>query len=218
VIHLYVEGGGSTEAVKIRCRDAFRVFLEKLQVPDRSFRVIPCGSGGDAYVRFTIALSQPGDAFPMLLVDSEEPVQPGTTPWQHLAQRQEEPLARPPQATDDHAHLMVQCMEAWFLAQPNVLAEYYRPGFRPSLLPARQDIEAVPKERVLAALQEATRHCPGKDPYHKTKHGFELIARLHPTQVGNRSPHARRLFDVFLREINQQQRHHGRRTPRRGRR
>ena len=38
---------------------------------------------------------------------------------------------------------MVQAMEAWFVADPTGISEYYGQGFRKDALSSEQDLEAV---------------------------------------------------------------------------
>ncbi len=91
---------------------------------------------------------------------------------------------------------MVQCMEAWFLADKAVLAEYYGNGFRQSALPQNPRIEEVSKRDVLHGLERATVET-SKQAYHKTRHGFDILERLSPEAVRNGSPFAAALFEVL---------------------
>jgi hypothetical protein len=195
-ISIYVEGGdqGSTKAA---CRLAFRSFFAKV-VPSTSFKVVASGDRGKAFKDFRLALTQHPDDYVMLLVDSEGPVV--TDPWQHLAARQGDRWSRPQGATDDQAHLMVQMMESWFLADRQVLISYYGQGFLANSLPGQADVEQIPKIEVLRALKHATRHTARKGEYHKTRHGFELLERIDPERVRMASHHAGRLFAVLTRE------------------
>ncbi|GAB4285502.1 MAG: hypothetical protein Fur0025_17180 [Oscillatoriaceae cyanobacterium] len=63
-------------------RQGFRTFLNSLYELGNSkgidIRLIVCGSRDDAYEDFKLALESHPDAFNILLVDSEEPVAPGT--------------------------------------------------------------------------------------------------------------------------------------------
>ena len=134
----------------------------------------------------------------ILLVDSEEAV--ATDPWQHLAARQGDEWHRPTGASDDSAHLMVQVMEAWFLADRQVLADYYGQGFIAGSLPGQQNIELISKPDVFKALQHASKNTKTKGEYHKTRHGFDLLERIDPNLVRAASVHAERLFTVLQRE------------------
>jgi hypothetical protein len=194
-VRIYVEGGfqGSTKSA---CRQAFRSFFGKL-IPVRSFSVIASGDRGSAFKNFCLALKQNRDDYIVLLVDSEEAVTTG--PWQHLGSREGDKWHRPPAAHDDQAQLMVQAMESWFLADRQVLADYYGQGFLAASLPGQPDIELVPKQDVFAALQHASKKTQKKE-YHKTRHGFDLLERIDPNLVRAASPHANRLLVVLERE------------------
>jgi len=194
-VRIYVEGGfqGST---KSDCRSAFRSFLGKA-IPPRSFSVIASGSRNDAFEDFREALKRhPGD-YIILLVDSEQPVTTG--PWQHLKDRTGDNWLRPTKASEDQAHLMVQVMESWFLADKQVLTEYYGQGFLAGSLPGQPNIELVAKQDVFNALQHASRKTQ-KGEYHKTRHGFDLLELINPKRVRTASPHAERFLAVLERE------------------
>ena len=92
---------------------------------------------------------------------------------------------------------MVQCMEAWFLADREVVADYYGEGFNRNALPGQQDIEQIAKADVARALENATRNTRTKGQYHKTRHGFELLARIDPAKVRRASKHADRLCETL---------------------
>ena len=150
-----------------------------------------------AYRDFCSAVRQHPNDFVILLVDSEEEVH--LDAWHHLRTRQGDGWIRPDGATDDQAHLMVQVMESWFLADRSTLANYYGQGFLQNSLPGQANIEAIPKARVYAALEHATRPTQKRD-YHKTKHGFELLELIDPVLVRAASRHADRLFLTLERE------------------
>src|SRR5271166_6121697 len=117
-VRIFVEGG-SQGSIKAGCRQAFRTFFEKV-IPGHSFAVTASGSRSEAFKDFCLALKQNSRDYNLLLVDSEEAV--ATDPWAHLAARKGDEWKRPEGATDDQAQLMVQVMEAWFLADREVLA------------------------------------------------------------------------------------------------
>ncbi len=194
-VRIYVEGGFQGGTINA-CRQAFSAFFGKL-VPNKFFRVIPSGDRASAFHNFRLALHDHPDDYIILLVDSEEPVKLGT--WQHLATRQDDKWIRPPAASDDQAHLMVQVMESWFLANKQVLTDYYGQRFLAGSLPRQPKIELVAKQDVLNALQHASRKTQ-KGEYHKTRHGFDLLALIDPKRVRAASHHAERLLAVLERE------------------
>jgi hypothetical protein len=96
------------------------------------------------------------------MVDAEGPVQ--SSPWAHLQAR--DGWTAPSGAGDEHCHLMVQTMEAWFIADPESLAKYYGQGFRRNSLPATSNVESIPKNTLEPALIHATKETR-KGRYHK---------------------------------------------------
>jgi hypothetical protein len=193
---IFVEGGhqGST---KSGCRQAFRTFFEKV-IPRGSFRVIASGSRRNAFEDFCLALKQNVNDYNILLVDSEEAVV--GAPWEHLAGRQGDEWQPPVRATDEQAHLMVQVMESWFLADRQALASYYGQGFTAGSLPGQPNIELISKQDVFNALKRASKNTKTKGEYHKTKHGFDLLELVDPVLVRAASAHADRLLTVLQRE------------------
>jgi Domain of unknown function (DUF4276) len=195
-VRIYVEGGfqGSTKST---CRQAFRAFFGKT-VPRGTFTVIASGSRSNAFEDFGSSLKQNRGDYNILLVDSEEAVAGG--PWQHLASRQGDGWQPPVGATPDQAHLMVQVMEAWFLADRKALADYYGQGFTAGSLPDQRNVELISKRDVLSALKQASKNTKTKGEYHKTKHGFDLLELIDPVLVRAASVHADRLFVVLQRQ------------------
>jgi len=195
---LYVEGGGDSNALRTRCREGFTAFLEKAGLEGRMPRIVACGTRGKAYDHFCTALRQRGSGeFVVLLVDSEEPVPPDTGPWKFLSARTGDKWDKPADAADDDVHLMVQCMEAWFLADKDALARYYGQGFAATALPGNPGVEQIPKDDVLQGLRNATRHTQ-KGDYDKGEPSFQILAVIDPSKVKNASPHASRFLDHLL--------------------
>ena len=197
-VKIYVEGGGDRREPKARCREGFKAFFQETDLAGQMPEVIPCGGRTIAFDRFRSAFANAADNdFIVLLVDSEAPVASTTGPWLHLKNRVGDEWEKPTGATDDNAHLMVQCMEAWFLADKEALAGYFGNGFKMNSLPSRLEIEAIPKSDIEKGLKMATRQCT-KGRYDKGSHSFGILAELNPGKVTQASPHARRLIDTLL--------------------
>jgi len=192
-VHVFVEGGGDQNRTKTACRKAFHVFFDKLLSDRPKPRIIASGSRDEAYRDFCRCLTEDGDTFAVLLVDSEDPVAAGKSAGAHLRDRDRwaEPLP------DGQVHLMVQCMEAWFLADKEMLARYYGNGFNTSALSPNPSIEEIPKTDVFRGLERAAA-ATSKGTYHKTQHGFDILARLEPDLVRQRSRFAADLFAILL--------------------
>lgn len=219
-VKIYIEGGGDREDLKTEARKAFKEFFERPfflpgkngQLHDKTFKTrlptcIPCGSRSSAFNDFKTALSmaKPGE-FVMLLVDSEAPVAVDTKtdepvgPWKHLETRVGDAWAKPASATDDHAHLMVQCMETWFLADKDTLKHYFDPGFKAEMLIVHPKLEVVGKSTVFKELTNATASTKTKGKYDdstKGTHSFKILAKLDPEKVRKACPHAERLLKTL---------------------
>ena len=192
-LYLYVEGGGDSKLLHSECRRGFREFLLKVGLNGRLPRIVACGGRQRAYDAFCTALRQAThDA--MLLVDSEEPVT-SQSPWTHLSQRHADQWPMPSGAGDDDCHLMVQCMETWFLADRWTIIAFFGAGFDAGQLPAEENpLEAVAKADVYSALQRATRRCKTKAGYRKGEHSFQLLARIDAQKVVTASGWAQRFI------------------------
>ena len=194
-VKVYVEGGGDSRDLRTRCRRGFSFFFEKATLAGRMPQIIACGDRRSAFDRFRRAFeSRKGDEFIVLLVDSEDPVAQGAEPWEHLTRR--DGWQRPQGATDEHVHLMVHCMESWFLADKDVLAAYFGDGFNLNALPGRGEIEEVRKNDVFTALKNATRQSR-KGEYGKGQHSFAVLERIDPAKVLAASPSATCLLETL---------------------
>lgn len=202
---LYVEGGGDSNALRTACREGFTTFITKAGIKKRP-RVVACGSRAEAFDSFCTAVASGDEA--LLLVDSEAALagvcqQPAEVsaewkPWLHLKQRSGDGWDKPAAAADSDCHLMVECMESWFLADHTALASFFGQGFRANDLPAAaKPIESVPKADVYRALERATRDCKKKSSYGKGEHSFKLLAVIDPARVTAASPWARRFVEAL---------------------
>ena len=194
-VEIYVEGGADSSSLDRRCREGFSRFFKKAGFAGRMPGVRPCGSRRVAYDDFREALRESSsDEFVILLVDSEDPVPHGMLPWEFLRGRRDDGWERPAGASDESAHLMVQCMEAWFLADKDALSGYFGQGFRQNAFPERTDIEAIPKPDLMEQLKQATRGTETKGEYRKGEHSFQILGMISPELVRGASPHADRLL------------------------
>lgn len=193
-VRLYIEGGGDSKSQHINCREGFRKLLERAGFLGRMPATKACGSRNAAYDDFQTALSTAApDEYPVLLVDSEAPVNQAA--WQHLLSR--DGWQRPARAEDDQAQLMVQCMESWCVADRDALHEFFGASLREGALPALDNLEIQAKESVQDALIDATRDCGRDRGYKKGKRSFELLAHLDPIQLKRHLPHFARLCEML---------------------
>lgn len=202
-VFVYAEGGGSgadSAALQAEFRQAFADFFSKTVLgKTRRPRVVSCGGREQAFDAFKTARAQGKNA--LLLVDSEDPVSaahqpppPGNwQPWAHL--KQQANWNQTPGSSDDDCHMMVQCMESWFLADAAALSEFFGNGFNNAVLPANQNIEQLLKPDVYQALEQATKSCKTKVGYSKGAHSFKLLSKIDPEKVMAASPWAKRFID-----------------------
>jgi len=195
-VRVYVEGGGDARSTKDACREAFRSLFTKIVPPESALKVIASGGRQKAYQNFCDALRDHPDQTVMLLVDSEGPVHTGV--WEHLRDRSGDGWKKPTGANKNQAHLMVQCMEAWFLADKDLLREHYGQHFGASALRRQPNVELIRKSDVEASLKQATRRTT-KGPYQKSSHAFALLALIDPAKVRAASAHAALFFDTLAR-------------------
>ena len=191
-IRIYVEGGGDQKNLKSECRAGFKLFFKKI-LPDKMPRIIACGSRKNAYDRFCTAILNK-DTFCILLVDSEGPVANKISRWDHLKER--DSWIKPGNTDDKNVHFMVECMENWFMADKQCLAEFYGQGFILNALPKNPVIEKIPKSDILNGLKRATRNTKSKGKYGKGKHSFDILSKIDPVKVC-KAKHAKILIDTI---------------------
>ena len=144
-VEIYVEGGGQGKSLKSRCRNGFSEFFRKAGLEGHMPKIRACGSRNDTLDDFRGAMRQAGpNEIPLLLVDSEDRIEQNKTPWQHLRSRDK--WDRPNNAQENQAHLMVQCMESWFLADVSALETFFGAGFKSAAIAKRNDIENISKK------------------------------------------------------------------------
>jgi|WetSurSiteA1Bulk_404760.scaffolds.fasta_scaffold00006_2 hypothetical protein len=189
-ITIYVEGGGNdNQRLAKECRRGFSEFFKKLGIRTK---IVACGGRDNAHHRFCVGLKRNEDCF--LLVDSEQPVKNNIDVWQYVKLRDN--WEKPNKATDEHLHFMVECMEAWFMADKDTLARYYGKNFNQNALPKRADIENIFKSELEATLEKATRYTT-KGEYDKGKHSFDILSKIDATKVIDNSFYAQRLRDTL---------------------
>jgi hypothetical protein len=156
-------------------------------------RIVACGGRRSAFDDYCTALRNGERA--MLLVDSECAVTVAS-PWRHLSERPGDAWPRPEGAQEHDCHLMVQCMESWFLADRTVLAKFFGQGFNENALPSPdRPIEQVEKNELLDSLARATKTCKTKSSYGKGEHSFQILALIDPARVSGASFWAKRFLE-----------------------
>lgn len=197
-IAIYIEGGGDgagSAQQKAELRNGMDALLgpEKQAARNKKlgWELIPCGGRDQAFDAFSHALQQADDeTLVVLLVDSEDAIASETrnadadakARIHHLTQRDHWDLSG---ADPKKVHLMVHCMEAWIVSDPEALSAYYGKGFHSKSLPNRQNLEEEPKPDLFDKLKKATRNTQ-KGEYAKIKHASKLLDRIDRVKVALR--------------------------------
>jgi hypothetical protein len=189
-IKIYIEGGGQTKNLKTPLRIGFQKFLKDLRFSAKEkgldFEVVMSGGRSDAYDKFKIAMKVNTDTYNYLLVDSESDVLETKSTWQYLKDRTEDKYEKV--GEDDQCHLMVQCMETWFVADAIALKKVFKGDLDESKLPKNTNLETAEKDDVQKKLEDATN---GK--YHKRNKAKEILEVLDPTVI-RKLKYCERLF------------------------
>lgn len=198
-VTIFVEGGGDSKEQIVRCREGFRKLIEKAGFTrPKSPSITACGGRGRAYDKFKTFAAISESGHPILLVDSEDPVnnveeQPDSdAAWKHLKVR--DAWERPAGVGNDQAQLMVTCMETWLMADQKALKDFFGQHLHTNALLPLHNLEARARREVQEALQHATRDC-GKDrTYTKGEKSFKVLAELDPARLKKHLLHFRRFI------------------------
>jgi hypothetical protein len=195
-VRIYFEGDP-------KLKRGFTAVLAKLRAKAAAARLgwelVAGRSREQTFKRFRMALDTHRGDILALLVDADGAVN-SDSPREHLTKHQTGLSRKPKGAKDDHAHLMVQVMESWFLADAAALEAYYGQGFRANCLPKTSSLEDVPKDTVLECLSQAVAGTRKRE-YHKTRHAPDLLERMDPARVRDGSKWCDRLFATVEKAI-----------------
>jgi hypothetical protein len=191
---IYLEGGGDSGQLRIRCREGFRKLLGKCGFTGRMPRLVACGGRGAAFDRFKTAHeTAAAGEYMALLIDSEDPVADNDEPWTHLKARDD--WDRPHNAENEQALLMATCMESWIVVDRAALARHYGQQLQTSALPAPSGIESRDRHDVQTGLVNATKKCA--NAYAKGKRSFEVLGELDPEVLKPHLPNFVRVLRIL---------------------
>lgn len=186
---VYFEGDSS---LKEGFRTFFNVLHDAAKHRGCRIRLIDCGPTAAAIQDFKDALRKPGNAWMVLLIDSDAPDDG------KLFARRCEGLEKP---LEDSVFWMVQMMESWFLADPEALKRFYGQGFQESALRGDPQVEQIPKADIYSRLERATKET-AKGKYHKTRHAPQLLRFIDSQRVRQSAPNCERMFKTVLTRLS----------------
>ncbi|MFZ5819293.1 MAG: DUF4276 family protein [Chloroflexota bacterium] len=199
-VKIYVEGGGDDKELLVRCQIGFRKLIEKSGFKGRMPRIVSCGGRGAAFDDFKNAIeSMDTSYYPILLVDSEDPISSNTTKWDHLRGRDKWDV--PKTVSEDQAQLMVTCMETWLMADRAALRSAFGAELQENALLPEINLEQYDRHRVQGALEHATRNC-GNRAYKKGKRSFQVLEAANPNTLKERLPYFRRFIETLERLLH----------------
>jgi len=191
---IYLEGGGESKELQIRCREGFRKLLENCAFVRRMPRLTACGSRTATFADFKTELAAKSKfTYLAMLIDSEEPLENLDETWRHL--RCHDNWERPAGVSDDQVLFMTTCMETWIVADRSALADHFKNSLQHSALPALNELENRPRQEIQQKLIHATRNCP--NAYAKGKRSFEVLSKLSPQELEKHLPSFRRAMQIL---------------------
>jgi hypothetical protein len=191
---VYLEGGGDSKELHIRCREGFRKLLENCGWQGRLPRFYACGGRTATFGDFQTAHATRSDsAYVAMLIDSEEPLENLEATWPHL--KRHDGWDAPVGASNEQVLFMTTCMETWIVADRKTLAEHYGSKLQKSALPALYAPESRSRQEVQQGLAHATRKCV--NAYAKGKRSFELLGKLSPVELEKHLPSFRRVVRIL---------------------
>ena len=195
---IYIEGGGDSKELHIRCREGFRRLIEKCGHEKQMPKLIACGSRVAAFDDFKTAhKNKSGNKYVAILIDSEDPVTDIEKPWKHLNTR--DGWTKPSEADDEQVLLMTTCMETWIASDRTALKKHYGAKLTENTLPPLVNMEARQRLDIQNALVKATSSC--KNAYEKGKRSFEILSELSPTELRQHLPSFKRFERVLKHKL-----------------
>jgi len=190
---IYLEGGGDSRELHIRCREGFRKLLENCGFTGRLPRLAACGGRNAVFDDFQTGHAKGDSDYVGMLIDSEEPLADLEAAWQHL--KRHDGWNKPDGASDEQVLFMTTCMETWIVTDRATLADHYGSNLQESALPPLNDLERRSRQNVQQGLAHATRRCA--NAYAKGKRSFVVLGKLSRSALEKHLPSFRRVVRIL---------------------
>ena len=201
---IYLEGGGDSKELHIRCREGFRKLFENCGFRGRMPRLYACGGRNSTYGDFRLGHCEKNNAdYVAMLIDSEDQLDNLEAVWTHLEKR--DGWDRPEGAEESQVLLMTTCMETWIIADRKALSANYGGKLQNSALSPPDNLEQRSRYEIQESLFHATRNCPNS--YEKGKRSFEILAKLSPDELEKHLPSFARTRRILNERLKNDHRH-----------
>lgn len=189
---IYIEGGGNSRELHIRCRSGFIRLLESSGFKGKMPKVVSCGSRNSTFDDFTTAHKANTGGYVAMLIDSEDPVDNPEKTWDHLRNR--EGWVKPDRSDDNQVLFMTTCMETWIICDHDAIKQYYGSKIQESALLPLHDLERRNRHEIQDNLKHVTRNCA--NPYRKNN-AYDVLGILNPTILDRNLSAFRRMKQIF---------------------
>ena len=173
--------------------------IERARQKRIHFDMIAGGSNAETVKDFLRSCRRNPSDLNVLLIDSEGSAPSAAEAIRALRSRSYWDANAAPD--DGQLNFMVQAMEAWFIADPQAMARYFRNGFAVGRLPHPQNAESASPNELTDSINQALRAIGGRrrQKYDKVRDGAQLLARVNEATVRRNCPSFRRLTDFLSR-------------------
>jgi hypothetical protein len=194
---IYLEGGGDSKELHVRCREGFRKLLESCGFQGRMPRLVACGNRNSAFGDFAVAHNGRAADFIAMLIDSEHLVSDVEETWRHLQLHDQ--WMHLTGADNEQVLFMTTCMETWLISDRTALRDYFGGRLQDSALPPLEGLETRDRHDVQGKLVHATRDC--LNAYVKGKRSFELLGKLAPDTLRLYLPSFFRIYRILNKRL-----------------
>ena len=196
---IFLEGGGDSKELRVRCREGFRKLLERCDYAGKMPRLVSSGGRTTVFDDFEKAHGENSSTpeYIAVLLDSEDPVDDIEKTWEHLRKRDN--LRKPQNSNDEQVLFMTTCMETWIVCDRGSLQQHYGSQLQVNALPSLIDLEKRSRQDILDKLVHATRNC--SKAYSKGERSFQILGDLDPAELREYLPsfvRLRRILDAVL--------------------
>lgn len=201
-VKIFIEGGGKDRFLKKSLKEGFHKLFEKTGELKNNPMIISGGDRNRTFKYFKNAIaSKSEDEIPILLVDSEEPLEAygkeldSSSIWNHLKKRDN--WQKPQEANNDQVALMATCMESWLVTDRKALKDFFGQHLLESRLPSLdQSLEKRNRHEIQDSLVKATEACGFDRKYKKGERSFKLLSYVDPKEIKKFCPQFNRFIEI----------------------